>query len=83
MEPTTGEFLRTRIWDMECRLIVSCTSPICPQPKTPMSMTQVAVPSHPPDPDLPEDEFACLNLNIIRPSNTQGKLPVMVWIHGA
>lgn len=38
--------------------------------------------------EVPEDEFACLNLDITMPSSytndTQSKepLPVLVWIHG-
>jgi carboxylesterase type B len=46
-------------------------------------MTQIAVPNHPPNPDVVEDEFQCLNFNVVKPagSNLKG-LPVMVWIHG-
>lgn len=33
-----------------------------------------------PDPDVPGDE--CLNLNVWTPRVGEGRLPVMVWIHG-
>ncbi|MEU8250049.1 carboxylesterase family protein [Nonomuraea sp. NPDC048916] len=33
-----------------------------------------------PDPDIPGDD--CLNLNVWTPSVGEGRLPVLVWIHG-
>ncbi|KAF2088053.1 alpha/beta-hydrolase [Saccharata proteae CBS 121410] len=54
--------------------------PVCPQ--LPNGLTEFTVPGHPPDPKVPSDEFKCLNLNVVRPGNVSGKLPVMVWIHG-
>ncbi|KAL5346203.1 hypothetical protein ACLOAV_008469 [Pseudogymnoascus australis] len=58
--------------------------PICPQlggVGSP-SLTQLAVPGFPPNPVLVQDEFACLNLNILKPDTEIAGLPVMVWIHG-
>jgi carboxylesterase type B len=45
-------------------------------------LTQLAVPGFPPNPVLVQDEFACLNLNILKPDTEIAGLPVMVWIHG-
>lgn len=44
--------------------------PVCPQPKS-VFKTDLS--------DVSED---CLYLNVWRPKNVQGKLPVMFWIHG-
>ncbi|KAH7336202.1 Carboxylesterase [Rhexocercosporidium sp. MPI-PUGE-AT-0058] len=60
--------------------------PRCPQPPH-ISIITATVKA----PDLEEDEFACLNLNIAVPVDTLPKsanrrsktlLPVMVWVHG-
>ncbi|KAH7418100.1 Alpha/Beta hydrolase protein [Cadophora sp. MPI-SDFR-AT-0126] len=60
--------------------------PRCPQPPHVSLITATAK-----VPDLEEDEFACLNLNISVPldalpkpmiGNSKSLLPVMVWIHG-
>ena len=60
--------------------------PRCPQVSLP-----VLVSGYTPDPDVREDEFKCLNLNIAIPKEAlpgldgqlnASPLPVMVWIHG-
>ena len=37
-----------------------------------------------PVPDLKQDEFECLNLNVTCPAglNPLSRIPVMLWVHG-
>lgn len=66
------------------------TSPRCPQPQAPNNSETFH--SYLAFPDVREDEFACLNLFIIRPNegslnrlglrNGLNRLPVYVYIHG-
>ena len=42
----------------------------------------MAIPSYHADPVDRQDEYECLNLNVVTPAATGKNLPVMVWIHG-
>ncbi len=53
----------------------------CPQEDGPVLVTGGVV-----DPTPGDDEFKCLNLNVVVPEEalkTKSALPVMVWIHGS
>jgi carboxylesterase type B len=59
-------------------------SPRCPQ--VPVDVGHLLrIPSYVKLPTEPEDEFNCLNLDIVAPkdlASPQHRLPVIVWIHG-
>ncbi|KAH6993151.1 Alpha/Beta hydrolase protein [Fusarium venenatum] len=66
---------------------LNCTTfgPRCPQ--VPVDVGHLLrVPPHHEFPHEPEDEFRCINLDVIVPNfdtlNYSEKLPVIVWIHG-
>lgn len=59
------------------------TSPICPQPQVDVGHL-LRLPEDASGPQLVEDEFKCLNLNVHCPPirKEMPNLPVLVWIHG-
>ena len=66
---------------------VDVCRPICPQirkSRSPEEMLFGIPQDEMPVPVLKQDEFECLNLNIVCPAGLtpQSKVPVMLWIHG-
>ncbi|WAO90085.1 Carboxylesterase [Fusarium falciforme] len=80
-----GRFLWPDINELAAlTLILMTQSPRCPQ--VPVDVGHLLrIPSDVKLPIEPEDEFNCLNLDIVAPkdfASQQHRLPVMVWIHG-
>lgn len=62
-----------------------CDSPRCPQIYVDVGHL-LRIPPHYRLPQEPEDEFNCVNLDVVLPKieslSESAKLPVLVWIHG-
>ncbi|KAK9453886.1 Alpha/Beta hydrolase protein [Dipodascopsis uninucleata] len=69
----------TRVDELPAEVNATEYGPIPPQPaRTP---NEVIPKDQLPPPLPPMDEFECLNLNIMRPTTLEGKVPVIVWIY--
>ncbi|KAK9480972.1 Alpha/Beta hydrolase protein [Lipomyces japonicus] len=68
----------TRIDNYDLDIDATEYGPIPPQPIVPLNGVIPADQLPPPQPK--QDEFECLNLNILRPTSVRKPLPVLLWI---